>query len=146
MSEGGATAEKLKLAFTLLLTMRGIPCIYYGDEIGMQGGADPDNRRDFPGGWKEDARSAFEAAGRTPQENDMFDYVRKLTNLRASSDTLRKGKMIDLAVTAQTWVYARQSGTGSAIVVINNGPQAAYVAVPFSIDGTFEEARGRTKS
>ena len=47
----GATIEKLKLAFGLALTVRGIPEIYYGDEIGMKGGADPDNRRDFPGGW-----------------------------------------------------------------------------------------------
>ena len=51
MSEPGATSQRLKLAFTLLLTYRGTPCIYYGDEIGMLGGNDPENRHDFPGGW-----------------------------------------------------------------------------------------------
>lgn len=145
MSESGATAEKLKLAFTLLLTMRGIPCIYYGDEIGMQGGGDPDNRRDFPGGWKDDPRSAFEAAGRTREENGMFDYVRKLAAVRAKSVALRRGKMIDLAVTARTWAYARQSGAETAIVVINNGPEAADVAVPFSSDGTFAGRLGKSE-
>ncbi len=138
MSESGATAEKLKLAFTFLLTMRGIPCIYYGDEIGMKGGADPDNRRDFPGGRKEDPRSAFEASGRTPEQDQMLDYVRKLTATRAKSEALRKGKMIDLAVTPRTWSYARQSGGETAIVVINNGAEAADVTVPFPIDGTFQ--------
>jgi glycosidase len=39
------------------MTARGIPMIYYGDEIGMRGGGDPDNRRDFPGGWPEDAHT-----------------------------------------------------------------------------------------
>ncbi len=145
MSESGATAEKLKLAFTLLLTMRGIPCIYYGDEIGMQGGPDPDNRRDFPGGWKEDARSAFEASGRTSQENEMFNYVRKLTGVRAKSEALRRGKMIDLAVTPRTWAYARQSGAETAIVVINNGPAAADVVVPYSSDGIFEARLGNSE-
>ncbi|MBV8866190.1 MAG: cyclomaltodextrinase N-terminal domain-containing protein [Acidobacteriaceae bacterium] len=137
MSESGATPERLKLAFTLLLTMRGIPCIYYGDEIGMQGGNDPDNRRDFPGGWKEDSRNAFEAAGRTSEENQIFDYVRKLTAVRAKSEALRKGKMIDLAVTTRTWAFARQSGEEAAVVVINNGAEAADIQVPFSVDGTF---------
>ncbi len=147
MSESGATAEKLKLAFTLLLTMRGIPCIYYGDEIGMEGRADPDNRRDFPGGWKEDPRSAFEAAGRTREQNEMFDYVRKLTATRAKSEALRKGNMIDLAVTSRTWAYARQGGgEETAIVVINNGADATDITVPFSADGTFEARLGKSEN
>lgn len=65
MSEPDATVEGLKLALTFLMTTRGIPLIYYGDEIGMPGGADPDNRRDFPGGWPGDPRDAFLAKGRT---------------------------------------------------------------------------------
>jgi glycosidase len=68
----GATAEGLQQAFTLLMTTRGIPMIYYGDEIGMTGGNDPGNRRDFPGGWKEDAADAFEAAGRNKEQQALF--------------------------------------------------------------------------
>jgi len=68
MGEPGATIDGLKLAFTTVLTMRGIPLVYYGDEIAMTGGADPDNRRDFPGGWTTDASNAFSASGRTPEQ------------------------------------------------------------------------------
>jgi glycosidase len=74
----GATAEGLKQAFTFLLTTRGIPMIYHGDEIGMTGGDDPDNRRDFPGGWKEDAGNGFETSGRSRAQEDLFQSVRKL--------------------------------------------------------------------
>src|SRR6202022_616252 len=49
----GSSAAKLKLAFGLTLTLRGVPALYYGDEIGMPGGGAPDNRGDFPGGWGE---------------------------------------------------------------------------------------------
>ncbi len=50
MGEPGATVAALKNAFTFLFTTRGTPLLYYGDEIAMAGGGDPDNRRDFPGG------------------------------------------------------------------------------------------------
>jgi len=56
----------------LILTLRGIPELYYGDELGMTGLADPDNRHDFPGGWKEDPRNAFSADGRTPEQQEIL--------------------------------------------------------------------------
>jgi glycosidase len=144
MNEPGATVEKLKLAFTFLLTARGTPMIYYGDEIGMPGGDDPDNRRDFPGGWKEDTRNAFEASGRTQQEAAVFDHVRKLTALRAKLEPLRRGEMIDLAVTKQIWVYSRKSGTSTVIVAINNGSDAADVAIHLAGDAEFRSQLGAT--
>jgi len=61
--EKGSSLAKVKLAFGLTLTLRGIPELYYGDEIGMPGGGDPDNRRDFPGGWTDDPKNAFTEAG-----------------------------------------------------------------------------------
>ena len=63
MGEPGARVDSLKSAFTFLATARGIPLVYYGDEIALPGGGDPDNRRDFPGGFQGDARNAFEAGG-----------------------------------------------------------------------------------
>jgi neopullulanase len=142
MSDGAATPDRLKLAFTFLLTMRGTPSIYYGDEIGMNGGADPDNRHDFPGGWKGDPRNAFEASGRTEQENSIFNYVRKLTTLRAQSDALRRGKMIDLAVTEHTWAYARQAQNETAVVVLNNSAETKNVLVPFPTQGRYKNLLG----
>ncbi len=142
MNEPGATTEKLKLAFTFLMTVRGTPMIYYGDEIGMPGGDDPDNRRDFPGGWKEDSRNAFEASGRTPDENAVFERLQKLAALRAKLEPLRRGKLIDLAVTGQTWVYAREEGTQAVIIGINNGADAKDITIHFPKDGDFRSQLG----
>ncbi|MBV8552342.1 MAG: cyclomaltodextrinase N-terminal domain-containing protein [Acidobacteriaceae bacterium] len=145
MSEKGADADKLKLAFTFLLTVRGTPCIYYGDEIGMRGGDDPDNRRDFPGGFPHDPRNAFEASGRTSEENAIWNYVEKLTSLRAKLEPLRRGNLVDLAVTKNTWVYARESTAGTAIIVINNSTAAADISIPYIREGTYESRLAGTK-
>jgi glycosidase len=132
MQETGATAQGLDLAFTFLMTARGIPMIYYGDEIGMRGGADPDNRRDFPGGWREDARNAFTAAGRTPGEQAIWEHVRRLTRLRGELAPLRRGSMTNLCVSEQSYGYARSSSEGTVVVLINNAPEAAEVSCDLS--------------
>ena len=127
MNETGATAQGLDLAFTFLMTARGIPMIYYGDEIGMRGGGDPDNRRDFPGGWPGDAHNAFTDAGRTPEEQGIWEHVRRLSHLHGELKPLRHGSMVNLCVSDQTYGYAR-TGSGSAVVVlINNAAEAAEV-------------------
>ena len=130
MNEPGANIDGMKLAFTFLMTARGIPLIYYGDEIGMRGGNDPDNRRDFPGGWPGDPHNAFDASGRTPEEQAIFDHVRRLTHLRAEIEPLRRGRMVNLAGSEQTWAYARMTDKATAIVVFNNEAKAATIEVP----------------
>ena len=75
VTDAGNSPDKLKLAFSLLTTLRGIPQLYYGDEIGMTGGDDPDNRHDFPGGFPGDQHNAFTQAGRTPEEQEIFAHV-----------------------------------------------------------------------
>ena len=128
MNTPGATVDGLKLAFTFLMTTRGTPLIYYGDEIGMPGGGDPDNRRDFPGGWPADAHNAFHAAGRTDEENAVFDHVRRLAQLRAELEPLRRGRLIHLITEEQQYVYARAGATTAVVTAINNSPQPAEVA------------------
>jgi len=140
MSEQGATLESLKTALTVLFTMRGIPLLYYGDEIAMPGADDPDNRHDFPGGWRGDPHNAFEQSGRTPEQNAIFDHVRKLTALRSQLEPLRHGDMTTLTVTKNTWVYARETGGASAIVVVNNETESERICLRFHRDGDF---RGR---
>lgn len=137
MSEPGAHASQLKLAFTYLLTMRGTPEIYYGDEIGMAGGDDPDNRRDFPGGWAGDAQNAFDPARRTAEQKSIFDYVQKLIALRKNSSALRRGKFIDLGVTDNTWAFARIDVPRSVIVAFNNASTPQNVSIAFPQDGDF---------
>jgi glycosidase len=126
MGERGATTAGLELAFTFLLTARGTPLIYYGDEIAMPGGGDPDNRRDFPGGWAGDARNAFEPAGRTPEQQAVWTHVQKLLRLRAERSELRRGALEHLFVDEQTFVYRR----GRTVVALNNGTKPAEVRLP----------------
>ena len=126
MNEPGATTAGLKLAYTFLLTTRGTPLIYYGDEIAMPGGNDPDNRRDFPGGWREDPRNAFEATGRTDVEQGVWSHLQVLLALRGERADLRTGMSANLHVGDQTWVYKR----GRTVVAINNGTTAATVRFP----------------
>jgi len=125
MNEQGASTDGLKLAFTFMLTTRGIPLIYYGDEIALPGGNDPDNRRDFPGGWPNDARNAFTAAGRSAHEQDVWQHVQKLLRLRAERPDLRRAATEHLEVSDQTYVYRR----GRTVVAINNGMSAVEVRV-----------------
>src|SRR5271170_3394440 len=96
-SAPGSSLAKEKLAFGLLLTLRGIPELYYGDEIAMSGGDDPDNRRDFPGGWPDDRQNAFTREGRTPEQEEIFEYVQTLLRLRREHGALRGGKLWHLA-------------------------------------------------
>lgn len=132
LSESGATIEGLQLAFTYLLTTRGTPLIYYGDEIAMRGGGDPDNRRDFPGGWAEDNRNAFEPTGRSAEEAQVHDHVRKLLGLRRELEALRRGDTVQLESTGQTGAFARVTRDSSVIVAFNNGnrPQTLRLVLP----------------
>src|ERR1035438_9983072 len=109
--------------------------IYYGDEIGMTGGADPDNRRDFPGGWPEDGRNAFEAAGRTVEEQKLLTLLQRLTRLRAGSEALRNGRMVDLLVEDHAYAFARVTSQSRAVVILNNAPQAVTLHIPLTGSG-----------
>jgi neopullulanase len=131
LHEPGATREGLKLAFTFLLTARGIPLVYYGDEIAMPGGGDPDNRRDFPGGWAGDPRNAFEPGGRTPEEQDVFAHVQRLARLRAELAPLRRGATRNLLVDEQQWAFARVEGAVAVVVALNNA--ATPAALDFGV-------------
>jgi glycosidase len=130
MNEPGAGVEGLRLAFAFLLTARGMPMIYAGDEIGMPGGGDPDNRRDFPGGWPDDPRNAFSADGRTPAEQAVFDRIRTLGRLRAELPALRRGSHVSLVVSDQAYAFARVAEADSVVMAFNNGTAAAEMDLP----------------
>lgn len=127
--EGSSLAVE-KLAFALTLTMRGIPELYYGDEIGMAGGGDPDNRRDFPGGWPGDANNAFTAQGRTAQQQELFAYVQTLLRLGRQHPALQSGKMWHLFSDDQSYVFLRETEEERVLVAFNNSPQPRTLAIP----------------
>ncbi len=140
LNEDGATVDGLELAQTFLLTNRGVPLLYYGDEIGMTGGDDPDNRRDFPGGFPGDAQTAFTAAGRTQAEQRVWQHVRTLTHLRAAFPALRRGSQITLLQTDHQWAYARVLNHQAVVVVLNNDTKPATVTVPVTPAGLADGA------
>jgi neopullulanase len=117
MSEQGATADRLKLAFVLLATMRGMPEIYSGDEIAMEGGDDPDNRRDFPGGFKSSNHDAFTAAGRMPLEQELFTWAAALFHLRAQHEAFASGDQQDVMADVTAIAYLRGKGRGNGCKV-----------------------------
>ena len=129
-SAEGSSAAKLKLAFGLTLTLRGIPEIYYGDEIGMPGGGDPDNRRDFPGGWIGDANDAFTKSGRTPEQQEIFSYVQSLLRIRREHEALRGGHLWHLASDESSYVFLRESEEERLVVAFNNSGQPREVRIP----------------
>jgi neopullulanase len=141
MSLEHATASGLERVFGFLLTARGIPMVYYGDEIGMTGGADPDNRRDFPGGWKEDPRNAFETAGRTAEQQNLWAQLQRLARLRAGSEALRRGKMVNLLVDDHAYAFARVTPRERAVVVFNNAPRPVTLHIPLAGSGVAEGAK-----
>jgi glycosidase len=141
MSEKGATVEGLKLAQTFLMTTRGTPLLYYGDELAMTGGGDPDNRRDFRGGFPGDEGDAFTRAGRTAIENDVFEYLKRLTRLRAHYAPLRRGALVNLYDEEQQTAYARVLGGEAVVVAINNDTKPATFEFDVNAARIYEGAK-----
>ncbi len=146
MNEKAASHASLRLAFTTIFTLRGTPLVYYGDEIAMPGQGDPDNRRDFPGGFPGDGRNAFEASGRTPDEQAVFEHVKRLGALRQSLEPLRRGRSVTLATTAQTWSFARVGKGEAALVLLNNTNEPVEIVAPLGglgvASGTLSDSLG----
>jgi len=115
LTEADGSVPKLKLALGLLLTLRGTPQIYSGDEIGMPGGKDPDDRHDFPGGFAGDTHSAFTQSGRTATEQDVYAWTSGLLALRASHPEFQSGLEQNLFADDDVFAFVRTpDGTGCA--------------------------------
>ncbi|MGB7786672.1 MAG: glycoside hydrolase family 13 protein [Salinimicrobium sp.] len=122
--------KKYKLAMALVLTTRGIPQLYYGDEIGMRGEkavGDGDIRRDFPGGWKGDEQSAFLEAERTSQQKAYHDFTKKLLNYRKQHEVLQTGELLQYVPQNNVYVYFRYNKDARVMVLLNNSAQAQTV-------------------
>jgi len=121
LSVVGEDIDKYKSAMAMLMTLRGVPQMYYGDEILMAGYSNPDGlvRSDFPGGWADDKVNKFTAAGRTDKENDAFNYVRKLANYRKNTTALQTGKMMEYVPEKGLFVYFRYDDKKTVMVIYN---------------------------
>jgi cyclomaltodextrinase/neopullulanase len=111
----GDDRTSLELATLLLLTSPGAPCIYYGDEVGLPGGPDPDCRRGFP--------------TEAQWNRDILAFHRKLIALRHAYPALRTGTYQPLLAQGETYVFARALGDEELIVAVNTGSQRAEVSI-----------------
>lgn len=132
---------RMQNAATLILTTRGTPQWYYGDEImlhcpeEMVGKGDTWWRTDFPGGWKGDRTDAFSMSGRTELQNAMFGHVRRLMQWRKSSKAVTEGKLkhfMPSGSDGNVYVYFRYLPDYSdlVMVVINNGTSCVSIDWP----------------
>lgn len=127
--------NKYKQGIAFLLTTRGIPQIYYGTELLMTGSkreGDGQIRKDMPGGFPGDTVNVFTAAGRTPEQNEAYDYMSRLLRWRKTSDAVKYGKMIQYAPVANhgnCYVYARISDAQTVLVVLNGSDKAADISM-----------------
>lgn len=114
--------DRYKQALAFLLTTRGIPQLYYGTEILMaadKSQGDGMLRVDYPGGWPGDAVNCFEPAGRTPAQQEAFDYLSKLLKWRRGNPVIAKGSLKHFAPNQGVYVYERKCGDRSVVVILN---------------------------
>lgn len=116
--------KKYQMAMTLLATVRGIPQLYYGSEIGMAGNKNEGDgaiRLDFPGGWQGDSNNAFTKNGRTAEQQQFFDFTSKLFQWRKTNEAVHFGKMTHYIPENNLYVYFRYTDKNAVMVIVNNG-------------------------
>ena len=130
------TSEELyafKQGITFLLTIPGIPQLYYGQELLMHGNkekGDGSVRLDFPGGWQEDPINQFKASGRNKVQNEAWNFLRTLLQWRKGNDIISKGSMKHFKVFRGVYLYERRYNHKSILVVLNGSSK--HVSLPLA--------------
>ena len=129
LSTAYKNVNEYKMALAMLVTVRGYPQIYYGNEIMLEGisGDYQGHRFTFPGGWKNDKRDAFTPAGRTKEENEVFDYLKKLLHYRKNNPVLQNGKMMQFIPENGVYVFFRYNDEKTVMVITNNNDHATVL-------------------
>ena len=130
MSLEGATLEGAMMHMAFTLSVRGIPQLYAGEEIAMEGKEDPDNRRDFPGGFPGDKRNAFTVAGRTQTQQRMYEWTRSWITLRREHSSIRDGRLVDLFYDDDAYAFARQDTAETVVIAFNRSSKEKEVTLP----------------
>jgi len=125
----GEDTTKYKMALAWLMTFRGIPQLYYGDEILMTGFTNPDGnvRLDFQGGWTGDKENKFIKEGRTQKEDNIFQYLKRLANFRKNSSAITTGKLMQYLPVNGVYVYFRYDAKQTIMCVMNTTDQSATI-------------------
>ncbi|HYP52839.1 MAG TPA: alpha-amylase family glycosyl hydrolase, partial [Pyrinomonadaceae bacterium] len=130
MSLEGASLEGAMLHTAFTLAARGTPQLYYGEELAMEGGDDPDNRRDFPGGFPASQLKTRHPADSGPSARRMFDWTRDWIKLRREHAALRRGSLVDLSYDDESYAFARRDGDETIVVAFNRAAVAKKVSLP----------------
>lgn len=119
----GEDMAKYKMGLGMLMTLRGIPQVYYGTEVLMKNYKDPNDaavRKDFPGGWKADSINKFNVSELNQKEAEAFAYFKKLANYRKNSAVLAKGSLKQFIPQNGVYVYFRKLGDQTIMCVANS--------------------------
>lgn len=116
LPSGTSAFERLATSFTILYTLPGVPLVYYGDEIGLPGAGDPDNRRFMQ--W----------SGYSAGQTLLRDHLSVLAQIRADHPALRRGTRSTLSVNADTLAYRMSTNGDEVVVLLNRGDSAQSVA------------------
>jgi glycosidase len=141
----GENVEKQKIGLQWLLTCRGIPQLYYGDEVLMKGFKAPDGllRSDFPGGFKNDTKNAFTGKGLTEDEKSTQALVKKLANFRKTSSAIKTGKLMHYIPVDGLYVYFRYDENQTIMCIMNTSETEKEIDFSKYIERTagFKNAR-----
>ncbi len=122
----GEELYAFKQAVTFLLTIPGIPQLYYGQELLMSGTRAKDDgyvRQDMPGGWPDDETNGFEASGRSEVQNEAWNFLRRLLKWRKGNEVIARGKMKHFKPNRGVYVYERRLGDKSVLIFLNGNHQ-----------------------
>ncbi len=123
LSQAGGDLSKLKLALACVLTVRGIPSLYYGTEVGMTGHKEPENREDM-------------AWGKNPE---LTRYVQQLLKARKDSVALRRGKQLEMWQDDEVYAYGRLTAQEEAVVVLNNDTRPQVREIPLRAESRLKD-------
>lgn len=123
IKEGDAGIRDFKLASVLQFTYIGIPYIFYGDEIGLTGGPDPDCRRSMV--WEEEK-----------QNRELFDHIKKLAAIRKKQKALVYGTINTLYCRGNVWIFSRSYKKEEILVLLNNDGCKGF---HYMLEGTFHD-------
>jgi glycosidase len=116
-----APFKRLQVAFSVLMTIPGIPLIYYGDEIGMPGAGDPDNRR------------MMYFSGLNSDQNELKTHVGKVAIIRSNHKALRQGTLKNLVAETDIYAYLREDADDRVIIALNKASSQKFVEIPVSL-------------
>lgn len=121
--------ERLKLLVAIQMTFPGIPSIYYGDEVGLEGYEDPYNRRTYPWG---------------SEDREIFDWYKKIIAIRNENQVFKSGDFKSLPLGEDIYCFIR-SGESMGITLINRGYETKKVEVELEEDYQFKDQLDKTE-